>query len=507
MFPWMKFEFRRWSSVLILLPILIFGTFLRFTDLNKQSYWMDEGYTVNAVISQIENGTRDGAVILDSGDSYFCPVYCYPTRLIVSLLGDQPFAYRFLSALSGVVFIIIAYWLTKRFFQQTSAALLAAGFTAFSYWQIAWSRQARWYTLFEVFFWLSILAFHAFLNSKTRKRQTLFLSLALLATLTAIATQGIAYVLPILLLIWYVIEKRPPFKHFFIVCGATTMLLAIAEYGFQLKLLAHVLDQFTLTNNIFYHLSFYGRTYWPLILISSIGFGFAPSEKRKIYLLLFSPFIVYLILLSIFTEIIHYRYLFHTTPAFLILGAVSIIDLQTKIRKPAIRTGFLLISCILFFLTYQGILVPKDFYSLEADDPTTLKRKYYAYTPQPDFKSAYAYIKDHLKPTDLIISTQPQFNKIYLQQPGYWLAYDYLGRDRFDPASLDAREHYVNAEIIHSLEELTKAIDGTHGYIVLDSMAVDNRIPLKIIRFIQSHSGLVFYDERHSYSQIWVYQF
>ncbi len=503
----MKFELRNWVPTLILLPILIFGAFLRFTDLNSQSYWMDEGYTVNAVISGMENGTRRGAAILDSGDSYFCPIYCYPTSAIVSVLGDQPLAYRFLSALGGVVFILVAYWVTKRFFQQTSAALLAAGFTSFSYWQIAWSRQARWYTLLECFFWLAVLAFHAFLKSTTRKRQAIFLGLTVLATLLAIAAQGIAYILPVLFLIWYLVEKRLRLKYILIVSGITVAFLAIAEYVFQLKFLAQTLKQITVSNHILYYLSFYWRTYWPLIVISLIGFIVSSKDKRKLYAVLLAPFVAYLVLISVFTDIIHYRYLFHTTPAFLMLAAVSIISIRDKLWNHRVRPGFVLVCCSLFFLTGQGVASPKDFYSLEADDPATMTRAYYAYTPQPNFNGAYAYVKDHLKPTDRVIATQPQFNKIFLQQPGYWLTYDYLGRDRLDPASNGPREHYVNAETIRSLAELTQVMDGTHGYFILDSMAVDGRLPLETIRFIQSHAVQVYHHEQHSYSHVWVYQF
>ncbi len=497
----------RWIILIVLTALLGFGAFLRFENLDKQSYWMDEGYTVNAVISGMENGTKGGAAILNSGDTYFCPVYCHPTSVIVSLLGNRPLAYRFLSAVGGTAFILVAYWITKRFFQDTTAALLAAGFTAFSYWQIAWSRQARWYTLLEVFFWLAILAFHAFLKSDTKRKRIASLTLTIIATILAIATQGIAYLLPVFFLIWYLVERRPPLKRVLAGVGATVLFLLIAEFALHLVFLQRVFEQLTLTGNITYYLSFYGRTYWPLLLICAFGLWQSSPAKRKLFAMLLLPFFLYLVIISTFTEIIHYRYLFHATPAFLIIAAVSLVDTFDKLSKRTTRIIFLIATCALFFLTGQGIIFPKDFYSLEADDPTTLKRTYYAYTPQPNFTGAYKFIEERLKASDIVISVQPQFSNIFLRQPGYWLAYDYLGRDRLDPMAGRSHERYVNAAIIQSKEALASIMDGKHGYLVLDAMALDGRISTETLSYIQSHSIVAFYEQRHSYSQIWVYQF
>lgn len=80
----------------LLFLIILGGSFLRLFQLSQQSYWMDEGYTINAIISQLEHGTRGFASVLDSGHTYFCPLYCTPTALITQFLGQNPFTYRLL---------------------------------------------------------------------------------------------------------------------------------------------------------------------------------------------------------------------------------------------------------------------------------------------------------------------------------------------------------------------------------------------------------------------------
>ena len=154
---------KRKYIIIFLSLIILFGVFFRFYQLGNQSYWMDEGYTINAVISGAQNGYSGGASILDSGGKYFCPLYCYPTQIISQAIGQNAIAYRLLSAIFGVIFILLAFFITKIIFKNNAAALLTAFFVSFSYWQIAWSRQARWYTMLEVFFWLAFLFFYLFL--------------------------------------------------------------------------------------------------------------------------------------------------------------------------------------------------------------------------------------------------------------------------------------------------------------------------------------------------------
>lgn len=112
-----------------------------------------------------------------------------------------------------------------------------------------------------------------------------------------------------------------------------------------------------------------------------------------------------------------------------------------------------------------------------------------------------------MRDTDIVISTHPQFNKIFLGQAGYWLAYDYLGRENVDEFTNLDKDYYVNAEVIHSLTELQQLMETRHGYVIYDYMSIDGRLSDEIIKYIQQHSGRIFYDQKNSYSQIWVYQF
>ncbi|MEI6529373.1 MAG: glycosyltransferase family 39 protein [Candidatus Falkowbacteria bacterium] len=498
---------KKTNTILILGFILFFGLFLRFYHLGNQSYWMDEGYTINAVISGTQNGYVNGSSILDSGEKYFCPLYCYPTAQIAQVAGQNAWSYRFLSAFFGLFFILLTYFLTKTIFKNQKAALLSSFFVAFSYWQIAWSQQARWYTMLEVFFWLALLLFYLFIKAKNNKQRILNFSLSILFTLLAIATHKLAYILPMIMLAWYLLEGKLNKKNIIISGLALVAVLIFAEFGLGLHFIAHAIQNVSLNYNLPYYLSFYLRNYWPFILIGIFGYFNAEKEQKKQITLIALPFLIYLVFLSFFSDIVHYRYLFHTTVAFYIIGAIVAIDITDKIKHSYLKTISWFLFVLVFFITGEGVIFPKNFYFLEADDPSQFNRPYYAYTPQPDFNLAYAKIKENLKPDEIVISSHPHFNKIFLNQPGYWIRYDYLGMEDTNKTIKQNKEYYVNAEVINNLDELKNITNTKHGYIIFDYMAIDGKISPDIVSYIQNNLKLFFSNEKNSYSKIWVYQF
>ncbi len=571
---------------LILGAIVAMGLFLRLYQLNSQPYWMDEGYTVNAVISGIQNGTTHLAAILDSGKTYFCPLYCLPTALITQLLDQEPWVYRILAALMGALFIILTYFFAKTVFSDKRVALLSAVLVSFSYWQIAWSRQARWYTLLEVLFWLCLWLFYSFLKAKTHKQKITYLVSSVIAALLAIVAHKLAYLLPVVMFAWYAIDAKPKKKSLLIGGVATLSLIAFAEFVLGLGFIANIAPDIKLQNNFFNYAGFYLRNYWPFLLLitSSVipstplppkadwcraglsvvtpsvilnvarrSEGSPQNDKKTLMLLI--PFFIYLIPLSFLSDIVEYRYLFHTTVAFYILSAVAMIGIWDALHHPpchprAKSDGDPGIHPILFLFSFldsrspsatkndkegyikivalvalilllpvlgQLTLWPKAFYFLESDGSdvasyTLRVTRYNAYTPQPDFNRAYAAIKQNLKPDEIVISSHPHFTKIFLNQPGYWIAYDYLGRDKEseryrDQEMANGKENYVGAIVIHDLAELKDLTTKKHGYIVFDYMSADNRIDPAILQYIRENMAGIFFNKINSYSVIWVYGF
>jgi Dolichyl-phosphate-mannose-protein mannosyltransferase len=481
--------------------LIILGGGLRLLALSEQSYWMDEGYTVNAVMSVVETGST----VLDSGQYYACPTYCYPTAFLVQLLDDSPTSYRLLAAIAGTIFIGAIFIITRRLF-TTHIALITTFFITFSYWHIAWSRQARWYTLFVLFFWLALYFFYKLLYDDTHTWRNGLLTATF--TIAAIFTHGLGYLLPLIFITWvlfdkFISKKKLPLN----VLGGLTVLgaLAITYAESQMGMISGISFHYELP----YYLSFYLRSYWLFIALGLYGFFSLYHSYRREYLLLLTILLAYLIPLSFFTDVVHYRYLFHITPIIYIWGALGVVALMTEITS--VRARILLAATVLtlFGTLGGGVFWPQADYYLESDSAETIsERPHYAYTPQPDWNSAYAYIRANRRPEDIIISGHPHFNKIFLNEPGYWLAYNYLGYDdRTEYRTADNREYYVGALALDSVLDLKEATADTHGYIVYDYMAADGRLSPEMLSYIEANFELVYSKETNAHSILWVYRF
>ena len=548
-------DHKRLGYGLALLAIMLGAAFFRFEDLGRQAYWMDEGYTVNAVISGMQNGTKNFSEILDSGRTYFCPIYCAPTKLIVKACEVLDFAsqrsnnnvhtsnavgndhaavgavpFRLLSAFAGLLVVGLFALIAKTTFKDDRIAILTAFFTAFSYWQTAWSRQARWYTLYDLFFWSALL--FAYLAASKAQRAARYLSLvalalasAALATLTHSLGYGLFVVIAAYLLLSPLLDRgegrvrpfiNPKKKVMFlaVIIAAIFALEAATGFRFSRALIAKVSFHYELP----YYLNFYLRNYWFLIILSLYGYFNAPKEQQKIYRLVFLPMIGYLLALGLLTDIVHYRYLFAPISGLLITGAAGAVSAVASIAKKFIsrfgttRGNILIAVCYAllaacYFFSGEGMIVPKTFYALESDSAKDLDRPYWGYTPQPNFNKAYDHIKTNLKPDDIVIASHPQFTKIFLDQPGYWIRYDYLGLDKIPDATKNNREYYVGAQTINNVQELRALMSNHHGFIVYDFMSQDGRIDTEILNYIHDNAKLVYSDIVNDYSKIWVYKF
>jgi 4-amino-4-deoxy-L-arabinose transferase-like glycosyltransferase len=476
---------------------------MRLTGLAEQPYWMDEGYTINAVLSIFERGET----VLDSGKYYACPTYCYPTAAIARVFGAQAFSYRLFAALAGTLFIAVIFFIARGLF-TIPVALFASAFTAFSYFQIAWSRQARWYTLFELLFWLALFAFYKALYGEGRRTQTISALVCAGATVLAIATHGLGVLLLGIFFVWALIDR------FFIRTDAGALPILLTLLGGVALLLfsgttALLISNIDFYNGAPYYLGFYLSSYWLFFVLSAVALWRcrATPHARAAGFILFAV-AAYAIPVMSMTQVIHYRYLFCLTPALFIFAGLGIEELRRVSARPAARAALVGSVFILFFTAGGGVLTPGSTYFLEADDPELLPGlPYYAYTPQPDWNAAYEFVISHRVSGDIVISSMPQFNKIFLGEAGYWITYSYLGYDTPKEAVEDGREYYVGAKAIGDLPELAALTGSAHGYVVLDYMAADGRIPQATLDYLEQNFERVFSDKVNSYSQVWVYKF
>ena len=136
-----------------LLGLLVVGGGLRLYALGAQSFWFDEAISTNAAIALLETGSPT----FPSGETYW---RAFPHTLVAAgsmlVFGTGEAAARLPSVGFGVATIGVTYWL-GRDVGGWRVGLLAAVMVTFATWEIAWSRQARMYALFQLLFVLAVV--------------------------------------------------------------------------------------------------------------------------------------------------------------------------------------------------------------------------------------------------------------------------------------------------------------------------------------------------------------
>lgn len=491
------------TKSLTLLAIIFFGFFLRVYKLNEQSYWIDEGYTLNAVISNIEKAYP----ILDSGEAYDRAILnTYLISGSVFAFGFNEVAVRIISVLFGILTVYLIFLISKKILNG-QIAILASFMTAFSYWQIAWSRQARMYTQLQFFFFLSLYLFNSLFEKFSYKKLTLLF----LSTLAAILSHYFAYFLLLIyfMVIFYRIYSDKELKNNLYQKIKKNIYLfssiSLAFFYTFYRLGEDFLDYFMRkTNNHFFEYLFFIRDFFPVLCILAI-LGFVVllikdyKNKNKLggYLLLFLSFAIPFLTIAIISDRKIFRYVFFITPIIFIFSSYFIYHISEKTRKKKL-TFIALSSLIIIMVSVLNVrtfnFLPKSHYYLEPS------------TPQPNFKGAYQEIKkENFNDEMIIISPYTPMDKIYLGKTDYCLAMNLAGGET-EEADRKERDYYNNAINIFKEEELERIINNNKGYIVIDYMATKDRLNQEIINFIFEQE-LMFKDEYDFNNQIWVFKF
>jgi uncharacterized membrane protein len=467
---------------------------------------MDEGYTTLAT----KMLALHGQALLPSGLLYSCGTYCILSLPFVSILGVTPFAMRLIAVIAGIVLIPTVYVFAKRFFSLRTA-YISTLFVTFSYFQIAWSRQARWYSLLELFSLLAVFFFLQTVHTKKAGQASLALplSLSFLFSFLASVTHPTGLLIPLTLGIFAILHKEirkaitDSFTRFLGLPRAIFSLTGMILGGFVLYRLFFFALDIQFFNLFGYYAYFYGEHYSFFIFFLLPLYVLLPQEKRPTVALLASIIVVYLLSLSYLSETLHYRYFFLVTPLMVILGSYGMTLLEK--RRATLRVALPLLFLAFILLSSESTLVPKSFYALESDSPNKLiLTDYYAYTPQPDWQEAYTYIKTNMTSRDVVISSHPHFTYLYLNTAGYWFTMDYLDTDSGTTTTSTSSDPYVSALPVQNIQELATH---KHGYVVYDYQAHDGRIPDETLQYIHEHMTLVYIKETNTYSKIWVYKF
>jgi mannosyltransferase len=172
----------------LLLLILLLATGLRFYRPDAQSLWNDEGTSVAVAQRDLATIARDAAQDIHP------PLYYWLLHSWVKLMGTSEVGVRSLSAMLGVVLVVLVY-LLGQILAGRWAGLAAALLAAINPFQVYYSQEARMYMLLAVW---SALAFYAALRwaSSTGREQQLWSGVYVMAGAAGLYTH---YAFPLVL--------------------------------------------------------------------------------------------------------------------------------------------------------------------------------------------------------------------------------------------------------------------------------------------------------------------
>src|SRR4030067_2436783 len=214
----------RLSSMLLLFIILI-GTFLRLYQLGSNSLWFDEAISV-----WFANESPGNIIIKQTSADVHPPFYYIVLSLWINVFGNGEFDVRLLSAIFGILSIPLLYLIVKNLFGN-QPALISALILAMSPFHIYYSQEARMYSiltfcvLLSIFFMVKMLCIGE--EIKLTKK-TIYYSIGyVISTVAALYCHNIALLLPVAQNLFFIIfwNRHRPFLKFWIPSLLTIIIL------------------------------------------------------------------------------------------------------------------------------------------------------------------------------------------------------------------------------------------------------------------------------------------
>jgi uncharacterized membrane protein len=451
----------RWEYYLLAF-ILLFALFIRLYALGSAPFWIDE--SISALASK--NIIAKGIPVLDSGFYYSgAPLFHYSQALFMLLFGVNELAARLVSVVFGLLTIVLAYFIGKEY--SKSGGIISALFFAVFYLEVFFSRQARFYQLFQLVFFLSL-----YLLYKSKEKPSLLIP-ALFSTLIAIDTHISGLVLVPFFIIHLIINRKALFRN-----NRFLQQKSIFKYAFMALVAGFLLYKLVDAALFFFshslrlklsyligYMSYLGDMKYMLILFVA-GSIWAFIRKKELTMYIIVPSLA-LVCGVFFVRVFAFRYLYFFAFALLLYSAVLFSYFYDKYGKIIIIPILILIimpSNLFFPYNYVNVIEPVVH---NYNDPTA---------PEIDYKAMPGEIAVVLKNTSntVIVYFSPQF-EWYIRKPDYVLPFSMNGMEE-DSVSWNNMDAYSGAPI------LTSDVSRPY-YVVADYFSTSKLFPDQRSRF------------------------
>lgn len=489
---WKRFGLKALKNHTIVILLILSGFTLRIYNLGIPSFWLDEAISSIAAIAILDAGSPT----LQSGVVYSRAIL--NTLLITlsfAIFGITEFAARLPSVLFGTLMIPLVYLIGSRW-GNSRIAIIAAVLITFSVWEIAWSRQARMYQQLQFFYLLSLYLFYEFTVHKNLK----WGALLTLSVIGAVLSHVFGYVLILVFAAYMVIHTIGERKGLDGMRNRTTILfillcVVISGFAYYKGIISSVLS----TEINYYDIYIYllKKDLGIFLFIAVPGGTVLVDRDWKRGSLLILALIIPLYFIFYHTLLLGTRYLYFVIPILFILigyfldfvieylsgvfargmalpihgerGVYSNLSKHFRVnslnRSISMKTITNAVAILLLLSMMQispaFTFTPKERYDLGVN------------APQPDFRSAYMYVKEDMRPSDAIVSAWTPPTQFYLGKSDYWLAFNVIGTGAGTfLVENSSRDVYTNATAITDVEAFGKVVEEhDRGWLVVDATA------------------------------------
>ncbi len=434
------------TQYLLLAFSILIALVLRFYKLGVWSFWIDELWSITTALKL--RAWRDDLF-------QFHVLFYYIIKPVLTSLGVTEWSARLVPAVIGVVSIPILYIPTKKIFGPW-VAIFAACLLAIAPWHLFWSQNARYYTLLLLLYSLTMLLLYRGLETDRLRyiiAAWIIWLLALLTNLTA------AFLLPTILVYVFLLKVLPfekprglRLKNLFpfVLLPLVYVFYEVYRVVFlgEELLISKLLAFFFVGQRLISLRVVAGVVYYvgvPLVCLALLGGVWLLLEKRRSGLFLMTGVLVPLLIaisLSMFVYV-HDRYVFLTLPLWLILGAVAVQGIVSRIGG---HGRILALGVVLLLLA----------------DPLAQNWLYFHYQNgnRWDWKGAFATVQQRKAEEDPVVTTWWELGKYYLDG-------EVISMNELDPVAVVERDQrmwfvddgWVNPALSTWLQENGELID------------------------------------------------
>jgi len=445
----MKFDFKKVNlKIVFLVLIFLFAFFIRVYSLNDPSLWIDEA--TSSVASKMI--LSKGLPIFDSGLLYDRAYVFHYSQAFFLLFSNTDFSARFASVIFGLLIILLAYFIGQEY--SKSGGVISALFMSVFYLEVFYSRQARFYQLFQLMFFLSLY----FLYKSKKNPKFLYASLVALFITINVQIAGLVlipfFIVHILLYSkkWWkslsILPAIPLLQKFFSAKGLSADS-ASSAVNYASRYAAY-------TGNLLY-----------MIILFVPGVVWSFFKKKRLTLLIILPSVV--LLVGIFSlQTFAFRYAYFAVFPLVLYFSLLMSYLYEKYGKIILVLIVVLVifpSNLFFPHTSVNILKPIDY---------TL---YDSTAPVADYKNLPSELLVELKnPDNMLISYFSSDVEWNIRKPDYVLPFTMDGRG-YDQISINNSkgelvDRYSGALILDFVPE-------SPYYLTADRFSVSKLKPLQ----------------------------